>query len=179
MPGRIGTKNGTHGPARFVELLVRGRRRPGVRTAAPGAAPREELIKSGAVRRAAIVFLLLTLTVPALALDPASYDVSIQAGEDYRLTLVMKNMSGHPMNLTGYRYKAQGRTTADAAQPFVNLSSNVTDPANGKVVVSLSKAQTTRNAGKAGYWDLQQTDPGGLVSYLIKGVLKIVATVTR
>ena len=47
------------------------------------------------------------------------------------------------------------------------------------MVVSLSKAQTTKNANWSGYWDLRQTDPAGLVSYLVKGVLKFIATVTR
>lgn len=133
------------------------------------------------MKRLLLIIILLASTIcsSAYALDPASYDLNIQANEDYRLTIVMKNMSGNPVNLSGYSYKAQGKTTAADAVPFVNFSSVITDAAAGKVVVSLSKAQSAVRANKQGYWDLLQTAPSGLVSYYLKGILKFIATVTR
>jgi len=116
--------------------------------------------------------------------DPWPVDLSVQAGEDFRVRLTMRTYStvndrtGQVMNLTGYNYRAQAGAQAGAAV-FATFSTVVVDPANGQVDLSLSKAQSTKNSGKSGFWDLLQRDPSGAVRYLMKGLVKFSSTVSR
>lgn len=121
---------------------------------------------------------------PTIGNDPAPVDLSIQAGEDFRARLTMRSYSsiydkvGRPMNLTGYGYRSQ-ISAGQNVPAFVRLSSVVVNTATGQVDISLSKRQTTAHAGKSGFWDLLQVDPSGAVRYVLKGLAKILPTVTK
>jgi len=131
-------------------------------------------------------FLLITLyslliTASAVyAFDPGVYDVTMYAGEDFKLTLLLKDSTGAAMNLTGSTYAAQFRSApAPAGTVFATYSASAPTPANGQIEVKLSRAQTAINTGKAGMWDLRQTGTTGLVSYLLTGKAAVKPTVTR
>lgn len=117
--------------------------------------------------------------------DPWPVDLSVQAGEDFRARLTMRTYStvhdktGRVMNLTGYSFRAQAGASAPTAAPFATFSTVIVDPAAGRVDLSLSKGQTAKHAGKSGFWDLLQTEPGGAVRYLMKGLVKFLPTVSR
>lgn len=114
------------------------------------------------------------------ALDPGVFDISVQAGEDYRLQLTLKDGAGAPMNLTGYSFKAQSRQApAPTGALYATYSTIVVSPATGRLDVRLSKTQTASNSGKSGVWDLQQTDSGGLVTYILRGKSVVMPTATR
>ena len=127
-----------------------------------------------------IVAALCCVVATAWALDPALYNITMQAGEDYRLTLVLKDAAGAVQNITGCSYRAQYRSSyAPAGTVYATYSAIVTAPATGTVSVRLSRAQTGALSGTSGVWDLQQTDSGGAVSYLMKGSATVAPTVTR
>lgn len=129
--------------------------------------------------KTALITIILTLATAALAFTPGTYDQAIQAGEDYRLTLSLKDSGGTAMNLTGYSYAAQLRATqATTGTLYANYSASVTSAVGGTVAVSLSKAQTSNLAGKTGYWDLKQTDSGGKATYVLAGKAVVTPRVT-
>lgn len=130
-------------------------------------------------------FLLITLLVAALvttalAIEPAVYNLAMMAGEDFRLALQLKDGAGKNLNLTGYSYRAQFRAAAaPAGAVYATYSCIFSNVTGGRLRVSLSKAQTVANSGKQGSWDLQQTDSGGAVTYIIRGSAAVSPTVTR
>jgi hypothetical protein len=146
-------------------------------------------------RQLVIIIMAFSLLSSALAsaLEPAMYDFSMQAGEDFTLQLGLnacadnpppvtpdKCKSWVPQNLTGYSYKAQFRSAAyPAGQVFSTYSSIIVNAATGRLDVKLSRRQTAVHDGKQGFWDLQQTDSSGRISYLITGKTKVNPTVTR
>jgi hypothetical protein len=121
-----------------------------------------------------------TAQSPAYAADPGSYDITMYAGEDYRLTLKLADSTGSDINLTGNSYAAQFRSApAPTGSIFATYSTTVTSAGTGMISVRLSRAQTTALTGKSGLWDLKQTDSVGLVSYLLTGKCAVRPTVTR
>lgn len=128
----------------------------------------------------AVLFILLVFQLLAFAFDPGAYDIIMQAGEDFRLTMALKDSNGTAINLTGNTYSAQFRSApAPAGVVFATYSASASAPASGQVTIKLSKAQTTNTSGKTGLWDLKQTDAAGSVSYLLAGKVIVKPTVTR
>ncbi|MFZ2949454.1 MAG: hypothetical protein WA003_08205 [Desulfuromonadaceae bacterium] len=126
-----------------------------------------------------IALLLITPVVPASAFNPGIYDILMQAGEDYILTVTESN-NGTPINLSGTTYAAQFRSApAPAGIVFATYSAFTNNPAAGNITVKLSKAQTLAQSGAAGVWDLRRTDASGLVSYRLSGKCIVRPTVTR
>jgi len=139
------------------------------------------------------LIVLLTCCTPfAFATDPGVFDITIQSGEDYSLALTVTTCADDPLpaksadcqvwtpvDITGNTYKAQGRKNSSDPLPFVNFSTSVTNPSAGQLSMMVSHTKTTPLVNVSGLYDLKQTTPAGAVSYLIKGVIKILATVTR
>lgn len=128
-----------------------------------------------------IALLLITLPTFGMAADPGVYDITMQAGEDYRLTLKLTGGTGAPIDLTGTTYAAQFRSgPAPSGAAFATYSANMTMPAtSGLISVRLSKAQTLALSGKTGLWDLRQIDSAGLAAYILTGKCYVRPTVTR
>jgi len=116
----------------------------------------------------------------SLALDPAVYDISMQAGEDYRLQLQLKDSLGHGLNLTGYSFKAQFlQSPAPVGTVYATYSTVFSNMTSGVLHIKLSRFQTAANSGKSGVWDLRQTDSAGQVSYILRGKAAVQPTATR
>lgn len=145
------------------------------------AAARLQMIGRGVLRASpAALLAALLVALPVFALDPAVYDFSMQAGEDFVLQLTLKDSGNAVMNLTGYKYRAQFRSAAaPAGGVFATYSANLVNAAAGRLDIRLSRRQTAANDGKQGVWDLQQTDPAGNVAYILTGKVKVNSTVTR
>ncbi len=124
-----------------------------------------------------ILLALALLAVPAAALDPGPYDLTVYANEDYVLNLTHK-ASDVPVNLTGYSFKLQAKKTA-ASPVFLTFSTAVVNAAAGQTRHWLTKGTTRNNANSAGIYDLMQTAPDGKVSYRVQGKIRILETVTR
>lgn len=116
----------------------------------------------------------------AQAIDPAIADLNIYAGSDYRLLLTLKDSTGKPLDLRGYSYKAQFRQApAPTGILYATYSTAFTNISGGGLALKLSRAQTTTNSGKSGIWDLQQTDSGGMIDYILTGKVAVKPTATR
>jgi len=127
----------------------------------------------------ALLCFILTVSI-SYALDPGIYDVVMQAGEDYRLSMTLQDSNGNNVDLTGYSYKAQFRKSpAPGGIVYATYSTVFTNMTSGGVEIRLSKAQTTSTSGLIGVWDLRETDPSGLVTYKAGGKVICRPTVTR
>jgi hypothetical protein len=101
----------------------------------------------------------------------------MKAGADFRPTLAWADKTGHPINITGNTYQAEFRDAPEGTL-FARYSTVITDAANGKMQLRLSRAQTTRLSKKTGVWDIKQTTPDGQVKYRFGGTVIVKPPVT-
>lgn len=132
----------------------------------------------------AALLLSLSLLSPVHSADPlnlpSALDIIMLAGADFDLTVYRKFDATTYLDITGYQYAAQFRSApAPGGVLFANYSAVISDPATGHLRVKLSRFQTVPLSGKSGVWDLRQTAPNGLVSYIISGKAYVRPTVTQ
>lgn len=133
------------------------------------------------MRRSNLSLLLVVFSLMgsvAFALEPSPVDITCSQGEDCIKVLVLK-AGGQPMNLSGYTYRAQIRTTPADIQPLAEIPIDVSALTTGTVLLALPGALTNQLGGKVAYWDLRQTDPSGRVSYPMRGKFKCYWAITR
>ena len=130
------------------------------------------------------IMLVVSLTTGSRAAEqpnlPTAFDIVMLAGADYLLTIQVKDNLGSLLVLNVNTYKAQFRsTTYPVGTIFANFST-IPRPGNTTILdVKLSKAQTAALTGRSGVWDLKQTAPTGLVSYIMSGKAVVRPTVTQ
>ena len=122
---------------------------------------------------------------PVINLQPALLDLALYAGDgaNIRLTLTDNATPPAPLNLTG-EVLAQIRKVRTDADPLADFAIDITDPANGIVIISLDGTQTaalipTGETEFEGVWDVQWTATGGVPVTLFQGTATCVLDVTR
>ena len=104
-----------------------------------------------------------------MAVNPGTYNFTLQRRADYSLDLQFKDSSNAAIDLTGYTVYAQAwneaRTTksADFAVAYTNRS-------NGQVSISLTDTQTAAFPDELRY-DVLLEDSGGTREYYLEGII--------
>ena len=109
------------------------------------------------------------------------YDITINQGATYQL-VVTWNVSGSPVDLTGYTAALQARYNVDASTTFISLTSGsglTLGGALGTITVDLTAAQTAALTCFYGVYDLELTAPDGTVTRLLQGTVTVSKEVTR
>jgi hypothetical protein len=106
-----------------------------------------------------------------MAIQPGTYNISLQRRADYSVQLQFKDSNNTPINLTSWTVAAQvwnqGRTTkyADFTVVYTNRST-------GTVTISLSDTDTALFPNEA-YYDVLLTNPSGLKEYYLEGLVYV------
>jgi hypothetical protein len=106
-----------------------------------------------------------------MAIQPGTYNISLQRRADYSVQLQFKDSTNTPINLTGWSAAAQawnqGRTTkyADFAVTYTNRST-------GTIAISLTDDQTALFPSEA-YYDVLLTNTSGLKEYYLEGIIYV------
>jgi hypothetical protein len=106
-----------------------------------------------------------------MAVQPGTYNISLQRRADYSVQLQFKDSTNTPINLTSWTVAAQvwnqGRTTkyADFTVVYTNRST-------GTVTISLSDTDTALFPNEA-YYDVLLTNPSGLKEYYLEGLVYV------
>lgn len=116
-------------------------------------------------------------------LQPEVVDLILYAGDGVDLPITCTDGAGAPMDITG-AVKAQIREERLTPDPPVAVFTvNAVDAYQGKVILSLSGAQTAallNGSGKFnGVWDVQWTPSGSQPRTLCQGKVECVSDVTR
>lgn len=104
-----------------------------------------------------------------MAVQPGTYNFTLQRRADYSLDLQFKDSSGSVIDLTGYTAYAQawneGRTTksADFTVAYTNRS-------NGQIKISLTDTQTSTFPDELRY-DVLLENPSGEREYYLEGII--------
>lgn len=111
------------------------------------------------------------------------YDLKIDQGADFDLTVTWRDSNGTPIDLTGYTAALQIRRTVDAPDPplvdLANGSGITLGGVAGTVDIAVPAADTRDFQPGGGVWDLELTSPGGVVTRLLQGRVKVSPEVTR
>jgi hypothetical protein len=106
-----------------------------------------------------------------MAVQPGTYNISLQRRADYYVTLQFKDSTGTAIDLTGWTVEAQAwnqqRTTK-----YADFTVDYTNRATGTVKISLSDTQTALLPNEA-YYDVLLTDTAGLKEYYLEGILYV------
>jgi hypothetical protein len=124
-------------------------------------------------------------------MSAANYDILIEQGATFTMTLTLKDVSQTPINLTGLAFRGKlKKDFADLAAiadfAFTVLDQNIPDNV-GKVIVTLTATQTAGiNAPAKGttrtlttlVYDIETQDGIGFVTRWLQGLAKVSPEVT-
>ena len=105
---------------------------------------------------------------------PAPVNLLLYQGDDFYLELTLSGSGG--IDLTTYVPKAEIRTTVDASSVLATFVSIIADPTT--IRLHLPHAQAELLTADA-VWDVQITDPAGLVTTVAYGSVTLTKQVTR
>jgi hypothetical protein len=112
---------------------------------------------------------------------PGAYDLVLYRGDHRVLPLAFEDDQEPPQphDLTGLTWHAQIRDTPNSADVRANFAVSVVDALNGEIEVILTAAEAENLTELAGVWDLQSTDPEGVVQTWVAGSVAVLFDVTR
>ena len=105
-----------------------------------------------------------------MAIQPGTYNMTVQRRADFSLQLVFKDSTGTVINLTVYTVYAQcwveGRNIK-----YGDFAITYTNRANGVIDISLTDVQTATFETNTLSYDVMLEDPNGLREYYLEGVI--------
>lgn len=114
----------------------------------------------------------------------AIYDLTIEQGTTWTLSLLWKTSAGATVDLTGYTARMQVRhRIGDPDPPLLNLTSEnggiTLGGAAGTLALVATPTQTDALSTRTGVYDLEVQSPTGVVTRLLQGCVSISPEVTR
>ena len=105
-----------------------------------------------------------------MAIQPATYDFTVQRRADHSIPLLFKDSSNNAINLTGFTVAAQvweeTRTTK-----YADFSVTYTDRTAGSVKISLTDTQTATFTPEVLKYDVLLTNGSGEKEYYLEGTI--------
>lgn len=105
---------------------------------------------------------------------PTIADLAIYQGDDYAAVVTVSGVD----DLTGFTPQAQIRLGPADTNPQVVVEINAAVSPPNQINLTIPDAITTQLSGIYA-WDLQITDPGGVISTLLAGKVVVTPEVTR
>lgn len=116
-------------------------------------------------------------------MSAGTYDILIEKGATFQLSLTWKAPTNTPYDLTGYTARMQVRKSVNATAPLLSLTSSggdiVLGGAAGTIVITASATATAAMDATHGVYDLELVAPSGTVTRVLKGSVEISPEVTR
>ncbi len=108
---------------------------------------------------------------------------TIRVGNDFSKLLEIRQEDDTPIDVTGYSFKMQIRKCRDDDVAIATLASptdiDVTDAANGNIIINISDTVTATYEEQNAVYDLQWTTDLGIVTTILEGDIQILQTVTK
>lgn len=116
--------------------------------------------------------------MPTVKILPGKLNYSITRGDDFADSITIQEGDPlEPADVSARTYTAQVRATADATTVTATMSVDMTDAADGVIVLRIADTVTDDLSGSY-VWDLQQ-DTAGVIRTLVGGSFNVVPDVTR
>lgn len=107
-----------------------------------------------------------------------TYPLSLYQGDDHELRVEFQDADEAALDVSDYSFRAQIRRHPTSATALADADVDLTDAADGVVVVRFASADTS-GLPATGWWDFEQTDVDGLVTTLMRGEVTVTREVTR
>ena len=110
-----------------------------------------------------------------------TYNITMDQGAQWTLTVVYEDSNGNPINLTGYTARMQLRKKFDSTTAVLTLATGgqgitITGP-TGTIAITATDEQTGTIDGGLYVYDLE-LDNGGVITRLIQGQVTVSPQVT-
>lgn len=102
-----------------------------------------------------------------MAIQPGTYNFTVQSGADFSLLLQFKDSSSAVIDLTGWTAKSQA-WNENRTKKYADFTIAYTDRSNGKITISLTDTQT-KNFPEALYYDVLLIDGSDIREYYLEG----------
>ena len=103
-----------------------------------------------------------------MAIQPGTYNMTVQRRSDHSIQLVFKDSSNAAIDLTGFTVEAQvweeTRTTK-----YADFSVTYTNRSTGTIDIALTDTQTATFSPNILKYDVLLTNPSGLKEYYLEG----------
>lgn len=113
----------------------------------------------------------------------AEYDIYIEQGSTFMLSMVWKDSGDTPVDVTGYKARMQVRKSHGSDDIQLDGSSDtgeiVLGGSAGTIEVAFSASDTAALTITGGVYDLEVEDAAGKVTRLLQGAAEISKEVTR
>lgn len=106
-----------------------------------------------------------------MAVQPGTYNITLQRRADYSLLLQFKDGNDAVINLTGYTAYAQA-WNAGRSTKYADFAITYTNRSNGEITISLTDAQTAVFPDKLNY-DVMLQNPDGIRDYYLEGIITV------
>ncbi len=106
-------------------------------------------------------------------------DLILNQGTDFTYSLGLKSANGAGINLSGYIFKSQMKSSYYNANANANLVIQITDAANGVAFLTLDSANTSNLIPGRYVYDVKMVDSGGSTSRLLEGIITVTPQVTQ
>ena len=112
------------------------------------------------------------------------YNITCEQGSTFERSIVWRQRSRLPKNLTGYSARMTVRPFATSEDAILELTSSGNDitfvtPTAGLFKITIAAAATAELTPQVGEYDLELESPTGVVTRLLRGTFTITAEVTR
>lgn len=112
------------------------------------------------------------------------YNITCEQGATFERSIVWRQRSRLPMNLTGYTARLTVRPYAASEEAILELTSTGNDitfpsPTAGLLKITIAAATTADLTPQVGEYDLELQSPSGVVIRLLRGTFTITPEVTR
>ena len=104
-----------------------------------------------------------------MAIQPGTYNITLQRRADYSVLLQFKDSTGTVINLTGYTVYAQAWDKARSTK-YADFGVAYTNRTNGQVTISLTDTQTATFIDEL-YYDVLLENASGEREYYLEGVI--------
>ncbi len=106
-----------------------------------------------------------------MAVQPGTYDITLQRRADYSVLLQFKDGSDAVIDLTGYTVYSQAWTSG-REKKYADFGVAYTNRTNGQVTLSLTDTDTAVFPDKL-YYDVLLENASGLREYYLEGVITV------
>lgn len=112
----------------------------------------------------------------------AKYNITIEQGATFRMSLVWKDSEGEPIELDGYAARMQIRQFVQSDEVLLALTTEnggIELGEDGAITVLADAEQTETIADLNGVYDLEMVSADQTVTRLVEGRVRIIPEVTR
>lgn len=110
---------------------------------------------------------------------PAKYDFDLHQGATFNRTIEVKDENGSAVDITGYTFASQIRTSALSGTVAGTFTITITSASAGRVTMTMTAANAALVPAQQCVYDLEMTQDSGDVVRLLEGYVNVIANVTR